>query len=507
MLIIVLGLCVIMSVFVAIRRRDALSLCFLGMTLSLVLMLSGVTVYIAKMGGVAAAERAFLYLIPGLQRWLRYLPVYMDVLGYITAVGRTLFPNFVMLAALEITMLRWVRRHVRLLRGLSFVPTALFLIYYYPAVFQSLMRGRLWLLPIAINISLGWVVIYLLLALALIFQEYRATTISFFKRNIRYVMLSVVSIAALYLLYATKDPAQIYNMFIDEYIRLGITTYISANLSSLGWVLLGLFTVFFLVLGSYGMVRYIQIDYNENREDLTLQRKFDAAGMGVSVFVHGIKNQLLSSRVLHKKLSRALEHDPPDLEQVRACAAQLRDLNEGMLGRMDELYRTVKNNALSLTPVGVDQVVASAVRRFHGKYREGAVRVDLGTSRLVLADLGALSEAIYNLLTNGYEAALQYHREDPRLEIVTRAERLWTVLEIRDNGGGITRENMGKIFDPFFTSKNTNYNWGMGLYYVRKIVKSHWGLLRLESQPGEGSTFYVMLPLFDAEQKGGEADG
>ena len=47
----------------------------------------------------------------------------------------------------------------------------------------------------------------------------------------------------------------------------------------------------------------------------------------------------------------------------------------------------------------------------------------------------------------------------------------------------------------------------MGLYYVRKIVKSHWGLLRLESQPGEGSTFYVMLPLFDAEQKGGEADG
>ena len=66
MLIIVLGLCVIMSVFVAIRRRDALSLCFLGMTLSLVLMLSGVTVYIAKMGGVAAAERAFLYLIPGL---------------------------------------------------------------------------------------------------------------------------------------------------------------------------------------------------------------------------------------------------------------------------------------------------------------------------------------------------------------------------------------------------------------------------------------------------------
>ncbi len=502
MLLIVLFLCVTVSVFVAIRRRDTLSLDLLGMSVSNSLMLLGVVVYIAKMGGLAATEQTFLFLLPRIQHWLQYLPVPMDKLGYLVAVGRTLFPFFLLQMALEITMIPCLRRRTRLLKHLSCLLPVLFLIYYYPRVFSHLVKSRFWLLTAMIPVSMAWIVLYLAVALALMIQEYRATTIHFFKRNVRYILLSTFSITALYLLYATKDPAQIYNMFIGEYIRLGITSYISPSLSVVGWLILGLCTVFFVVLGSYGMIRYTQIDYAANQEDLTLQRKFDAAGVGISVFVHGIKNQLLSSRVVHKKLARVLDCPEPDLAQVRTCALQLQELNEGMLSRMDELYRTVKASSLSLRPTGVELVVQSAVERFRGKYPDAQVAVTLGTQRLVLADLGPLGEAVYNLLTNGYEAAVQAGREEPRVELITRAERMWTVLEIRDNGGGIPPELQSRIYDPFFTSKNTNYNWGMGLYYVRKIVKSHWGILRLESQVGVGSSFFVMLPLFDADNRG-----
>ena len=54
-----------------------------------------------------------------------------------------------------------------------------------------------------------------------------------------------------------------------------------------------------------------------------------------------------------------------------------------------------------------------------------------------------------------------------------------------------------------FTSKNTNYDWGMGLYYDRRIVKSHFDRLRLASRPGEGASFLIMLPLYDAGRRGG----
>lgn len=503
-LILVLILCLGTAVYVALRRRDILALYLLGMSVCNLVMLTGIVIYIAKMGGTAAQQRAFLFLVPELQTWLQFLPLPMDKLGYVVAVGRSLFPLFALLAALETTMIPFFRRRLKSLRILSCVIPALWLVYYYPAFFYRLINGRLWILPILINLMLAGIVAYLAAAAVLMVLEYRATTMPVFKRNFRYVLLSFLSISVLYLLYASKDPAQIYNMFMSEYIRLGITSYISSTLPGLGWIMLGLCTVFTVVLGSYNMVRYTQIGYDDTRQDMILQRKFDAAGMGVSVFVHGVKNQLLSSRVLHKKLSRALAEDPPDLEQVRACARQLNDLNEGMLRRMDELYRSVKNNAITLTPVTVEQLALTAVECFHGKYPDQPVTVELTTHRQVLADLGHLSEAICNLLCNGYEAAVQAGREDPRVILRVRGERMWTVIEAADNGKGIPQELQNKIFEPFFTSKNTNHNWGMGLYYVRKIVKSHLGRLRLESRPDEGTSFFIMLPLYDTHQKEGE---
>ena len=500
MLLIVLLLCVGTSVYVSIRRRDQLSLYLLGMSLSNLLMLTGVIIYIAEMGGMAATEQVFLFLRPEVQRWLQSLPISMKMLGYLVTVGRTLFPYFLMMVGLEVTMIFWVRRRIRILKPLVLALPVLTLAYCYPRVFYTLVTGRLWLLKILNPLSMIWTWGYIVVALALMIQEYRAMTIHFFKRSFRYMILSVFSITVLYLLYAAKDPTQIYNMFTLEYLRLGMSSYMDPFRSVVGWVTLGLCTVFFVILGNYGMVRYTQVDTAEDREELTLQRKFDTAGTGVSVFVHGIKNQLLASRVAHKKLMRALEEGEPDLEEARKCAALLKELNEGMLGRMDELYRTVKASALSLKPIRVEVVVASSIRRFHGKYPDAQVGVELGTDRLVLADYGPLGEAVYNLLINGYEAAVLTGRT-PEVTIIARAERFWTVLEIRDNGGGIPPEVQSRIYDPFFTSKNTNYNWGMGLYYVRKIVKSHWGRLRLESHVGEGSSFFVMLPLFDAGQE------
>ena len=75
-------------------------------------------------------------------------------------------------------------------------------------------------------------------------------------------------------------------------------------------------------------------------------------------------------------------------------------------------------------------------------------------------------------------------------------ERLYIVFEIKDNANGIPRTEQKKIFDPFYTNKNTNFNWGMGLYYVRQIVKSHLGILRLESTEGVGTSFFAMLPRY-----------
>ena len=71
---------------------------------------------------------------------------------------------------------------------------------------------------------------------------------------------------------------------------------------------------------------------------------------------------------------------------------------------------------------------------------------------------------------------------------------------------GIGKYELKKIFEPFYSSKNSNSNWGMGLYYVRTIVKKHMGSLRVDSDYGKGTSFYILLPkLLPERVKRGKA--
>ena len=141
--------------------------------------------------------------------------------------------------------------------------------------------------------------------------------------------------------------------------------------------------------------------------------------------------------------------------------------------------------------------------RFHQKYPDRAAAVALCDEGLILADKEHLAEAVYNLLCNGQEAIAEAGRESVAdLRLTIRRQRLYTVLEVHDNGKGISRTDRLKIYEPFYTSKNTSYNWGMGLYYVRNIVKSHYGTLRIESHPETGTSFFIMLPSYGTEDTG-----
>jgi signal transduction histidine kinase len=82
-----------------------------------------------------------------------------------------------------------------------------------------------------------------------------------------------------------------------------------------------------------------------------------------------------------------------------------------------------------------------------------------------------------------------------RIEIRTQASRKEVILEIADNGCGIPEEVRARIFDPFFTTKPVGEGTGLGLSMSLGIVSDHGGRIELESAPGEGSRFRVILPV------------
>ena len=105
-------------------------------------------------------------------------------------------------------------------------------------------------------------------------------------------------------------------------------------------------------------------------------------------------------------------------------------------------------------------------------------------------DKSRLVEAIFNLAQN----ALQALGKTGRVEISTGVEGDHVVIRVQDDGPGIPRDIQDKIFDLYFSTKESD-GTGLGLPYAERIVKDHNGSLSLESDLGKGSTFIISLPL------------
>jgi len=112
----------------------------------------------------------------------------------------------------------------------------------------------------------------------------------------------------------------------------------------------------------------------------------------------------------------------------------------------------------------------------------------------IWCDPFALEQILLNLLTN---AALASDKKDSRVELRTQIRESWldhTILEVKDNGCGMDAASIPKIFDPFFTTKSDAGGTGLGLYVTHNLVESLKGRIEVESEPGKGSIFRVILP-------------
>ena len=103
---------------------------------------------------------------------------------------------------------------------------------------------------------------------------------------------------------------------------------------------------------------------------------------------------------------------------------------------------------------------------------------------------------------NDVEANAEASSTDP-VSIVCGYERLWVSIRISDSGKGMDRRTLRNIWQPFWSSKNSSQNWGMGMYFSRNCVKSHLGSIRYERTANGGSRFIILLPKLGSGTKGG----
>jgi len=147
-------------------------------------------------------------------------------------------------------------------------------------------------------------------------------------------------------------------------------------------------------------------------------------------------------------------------------------------------------------PVDVARVLDSCVQMAMNQIRHRARVVrDYASVPPIEANEARLGQVFLNLVVNAAQAIPEGAADRNEIALSTRLDAAGrVVVAVRDTGTGIPPESLGRIFDPFYTSKGAGEGLGLGLAICHSIVSALGGEISVESQPGEGSTFRVTLP-------------
>ena len=216
------------------------------------------------------------------------------------------------------------------------------------------------------------------------------------------------------------------------------------------------------------------------------------AASGETACSLGEARALLESSKTQLKLEFLLKNVPKALQDSQAGIEHVSNIVRAMKSfahvDQDEKAAGDINRALADTLIVAQNEYKSLAK----------VESDFGQLPPLLCFQGRLNQVFLNLIVNAAHAIGEAKRSDGLIRVVSRCDAVAVTVTISDNGGGIPLKIQHQVFDPFFTTKPVGKGTGQGLSLARDIVAAHGGTLTFETRPGEGTDFFVRLPISGA---------
>jgi signal transduction histidine kinase len=206
---------------------------------------------------------------------------------------------------------------------------------------------------------------------------------------------------------------------------------------------------------------------------------------------HEVRNPITAA----KSLVQQIAEDPAAKENVEYAHIALGELDR-VERSISHLLRFAREEDLALEDVRLADVVDSALETLRDRVGKSGVTIerDLGAVGPVRGDLDKLRRVIINLVGNALDAHEDAGVADPHVRISAGHDlagaNVW--IRVKDNGPGIEPDQLGRIFNPFHTSKATGT--GLGLAITRRLVEVHGGIIEATSTLGAGAEFLLTFP-------------
>ncbi|MBN2374656.1 PAS domain S-box protein [bacterium] len=288
-----------------------------------------------------------------------------------------------------------------------------------------------------------------------------------------------------------RKEGELTNLFHEVYVNGFVKDYQTERMTKYGKIIMVNLTRTAIrdkdgkITGYSSIMRDVT---EKTRLESKLKESENLASIGelAAGLAHEIRNPLAGIDNLSGMLEQDLETEQREI--IREIRVQI--------GRMDkivdDLLRCVRRPRPELINYDINSLLEesiSIVQHGAGKNNIRVIKDMDGSIPMVMIDPRLLGKAFTNLMINGFHAMDEV---EGILTISSSQKGKNIFINIKDTGKGISRDNMKKIFSPFFTTKRSGT--GIGLSVTKRVIEAHQGEISVESEPGKGTTFIVSLP-------------
>jgi two-component system sensor histidine kinase HydH len=229
------------------------------------------------------------------------------------------------------------------------------------------------------------------------------------------------------------------------------------------------------------------------RQEIDRSHRLASLGRLAAGIAHEIRNPLSSIKGFATYFRERYHDIPEDRKTADIMIQEVERLNR-VIGQLLEFARPMN---IRLKSTSLQPFILRSLKMIENQAREKNITVSLDTvpdDDNVMIDPDRMSQVLLNLYLNAIEAI----DNGGTLSIaMTREDSGRAIIIVSDTGKGIEKKHLGKIFDPYFTTKPSGT--GLGLAIVHRIVEAHHGKVTVESEPGIGTTVSLVLPAYAGE--------
>lgn len=305
------------------------------------------------------------------------------------------------------------------------------------------------------------------------------------KKSIIY-SISIATISILYLL----------SIFILEKLAQKLFGYSSLTISIGTAFLLGLFFIPLRYKIQYFMDRYffkgsteeISNQNEQLRREITQSEKYKTLATLATGIAHEVKNPLTAIKTFSEYLPQRLD----DKEFLKKFASIVGREVDRINDLIHQLLDYGKPAPLALKKTDINKLIENSADILNSKFIDQKIQVNkrfTSNKHLLNIDPNQIKQALLNILLNSIEAMPRGGELTISTSVTSTS---YFVIKIEDTGGGISKEDLSQIFDPFFSTRTDGT--GLGLSITQGLISNHKGIIQIKSKLGSGTIVRIDLP-------------